>query len=222
VVTEDLAGADRRAPVTRERVLEAAVALADEGGLDAVSMRKLGQRLGVEAMAMYRHVRDKEDLLDGLAEVVLGEIEPPPPGGDWKAGLRGQILAARSVMLRHPWAPRLLEDRGTSGPAALEHIERVLATLFAGGFSIDLAHHAMHVLGSRVFGFNQDLFDDSGVPDPETAAAFAAQLASAYPNIAAIAGAASHEGGLGGCDDDYEFAFGLDLILDGLERRRVS
>jgi AcrR family transcriptional regulator len=219
VVTEDLAGADRRAPVTRERVLEAAVALADEGGLDAVSMRKLGQRLGVEAMAMYRHVRDKEDLLDGLAEVVLGEIEPPPPGGDWKAGLRGQILAARSVMLRHPWAPRLLEDRGTSGPAALEHIERVLATLFAGGFSIDLAHHAMHVLGSRVFGFTQDLFDDSPRAArgrrPAPVPSF-----DRYPSVERLAQAVSHEGGLGYCDDDVEFAFGLDVILDGFDRLR--
>ena len=91
-----------------------------------------------------------------------------------------------------------------------------------GGFTIDLTHHAMHVLGSRVFGFNQDLYDDPGVPDPAAAASFAAQLAGAYPNVAAIAAAASHEDGLGGCDDDYEFAFGLDLILDGLERRRVA
>src|SRR4029079_508288 len=89
-----------------------------------------------------------------------------------------------------------------------------------GGFTVDLTHHAMHVLGSRVLGFNQDLFDDTGGPDPDVTAAFAAQRASPSPNIAAIAGAASHEGGLGGCDDDYEFAFGLDLILDGLERRR--
>jgi hypothetical protein len=91
-----------------------------------------------------------------------------------------------------------------------------------GSFTVDLTHHAMHVLGSRVLGFNQDLFDDSGVPDAEAAATFAAQIAAAFPNIAAIAGAASHEGGLGGCDDDYEFAFGLDLILDGLERRRAG
>ena len=91
-----------------------------------------------------------------------------------------------------------------------------------GGFTIDLTHHAMHVLGSRVYGFNQDLYDDPGAADPGAAAAFGAQLAAAYPNVAAIAMAASHEDGLGGCDDDYEFAFGLDLILDGLERRKAE
>ena len=101
-------------------------------------------------------------------------------------------------------------------------MEAVTGIVLGGGFSVDLTHHAMHVLGSRVLGFSQDLYDDPGVPDPEAAAAFATQLAAVFPNIGAIAMAASHEGGLGGCDDDYEFAFGLDLILDGLERRRVS
>ena len=101
-------------------------------------------------------------------------------------------------------------------------MEAMTGILLDGGFTVDLTHHAMHVLGSRVLGFNQDLYDDSGVPDPEAAAALAAQLASVYPNIGALAMAASHEGGIGGCDDDYEFAFGLDLILDGLERRRAT
>jgi hypothetical protein len=123
-------------------------------------------------------------------------------------------------MLRHRWAARIIETRSAPGPATLAYMETATGIIRDGGFTVDLTHHAMHVLGSRVLGFNQDLFDDSGVPDPEVVAAFAAQMASAYPNIAAIAGAASHEGGLGGCDDDYEFAFGLDLILDGLERRR--
>ena len=101
-------------------------------------------------------------------------------------------------------------------------MEAVTGILLDGGFTVDLAHHAMHVLGSRVLGFSQDLYDDAGVPDPEMAAAWAAQLASVYPNIGALAMTASHEDGIGGCDDDYEFAFGLDLILDGLERRRVT
>jgi AcrR family transcriptional regulator len=212
---------ERRPPVTRERVLLTAVELADAGGLDAVSMRKLGQRLGVEAMAIYRHVRDKDDLLGGLVEVVLGEIDRPGPGESWKATLRGQIIAARQVMLRHPWAPRLLEERGTSGPAALDHIEAVLGTLFGGGFSIDLAHHAMHVLGSRVFGFTQDLFDDSPrsgrAPAPGPTPSF-----DRYPSVGRLAQAVSHDGGLGYCDDDVEFEFGLDLMLDGFERLRTT
>jgi AcrR family transcriptional regulator len=218
------AGADTeaRTPLSRERVLLAAVELADRGGIEALSMRKLGQELGVDAMAIYRHVHGKDDLLDGVVEYVVGEFEPPEPGTDWKATLREQVMAARRVMLRHPWAPSVLVERGTTGPASMAHIDAVLGTLLGGGFTLDSAHHALHVLSSRIFGFHQDLFDDSGreEPSPETAAAFARSLAATYPNLAELASAASHEGGLGRCDDDVEFAFGLDLILDGLEALR--
>jgi AcrR family transcriptional regulator len=222
VVIKERTTADRRAPLTRERVLQAAVELADRDGIENLSMRKLGQELGVDAMALYRHVRDKDDLLDGAVEVVVGEIERPEPGDDWKATLRELIMAARGVMLRHPWAPRVLEERGTAGPAALAHINAVLGTLLAGGFSMDTAHHALHSLSSRIFGFHQDLFDDSGrAPDPETQAMIVRSLSVSYPSLAELAAAASHDGGLGACDDAVEFAFGLDLILDGLERVRV-
>lgn len=211
---------DRRTPLTRERVLAAAVELADREGLDSVSMRKLGQVLGIEAMSLYTHVRGKEDLLDGMVEAVIGQIPLAVDGPDWKASLRRTILAARAVLLRHPWAPRVVETRVAPGPAMLRYMDSVTGVLLGGGFSVDLTHHALHVLGSRVLGFSQDLYDDSDEVDPEAAATFAAELASAFPHIAEIALAASHEGGLGGCDDDVEFAFGLDLILDGLERRR--
>jgi len=221
VVAESEPTAERRAPLTRERVLLTAIDLADRGGIDALSMRKLGQELGVEAMALYRHVRDKTDLLDGVVEVIVGEIERTTPGDDWKADLRAQAMAARRVMLRHPWARRALEDRGTTGPATLAYIESVLAILHAGGFSIDLAHHSLHLLGSRVFGFSQDLFEEGGgdsgaEPDPIVMGA----MAERFPRVTELAQAASHEGVLGRCDDDAEFAFGLDLILDGLERMR--
>jgi AcrR family transcriptional regulator len=214
---------ETRTPLSRERVLRAAVELADRGGVEALSMRKLGQELGVDAMALYRHVRGKDDLLDGVVELIVGEIQRPPVGGDWKATLRGQAMGARAVMLRHPWARRVLEERGTSGPAALAHIEAVLATLRDAGFSIDIAHHALHVLDSRIFGFNQALFEDSGPADlsPEAEAAIIRALAG-YPRVSELAQAASHEGVLGRCDDDVEFAFGLDLILDGLERLRPT
>ena len=212
---------ERRAPLTRERILEAGVALADRGGLDNLSMRKLGQELAVDAMAIYRHIKGKDDLLDGVAEVVIGEIERPSAGGDWIQDLRGLVMAARTVMLRHPWAPRVLEERGTAGPQALAHIDTVLATLIAGGFTMEIAHHTLHVLSSRIFGFHQDLFDDSGEPpNPEAEAAMIRSLAVSYPRLAELAASASHEGGLGRCDDNVEFAFGLDLILDGLERLR--
>jgi AcrR family transcriptional regulator len=202
-------------------VLRTAIGLADRDGIEAVSMRKLGQELGVDAMAIYRHLHGKDDLLDGVAEVIVGEIQRPLATGHWKAALREQAMAARRVMLRHPWARRVLEERGTSGPASLAHIEAVLATLLGAGFSMEIAHHALHLLDSRIFGFNQALFEDSSPadPSPEVAAAMARALAG-YPRITELAQAASHEGVLGRCDDDVEFAFGLDLILDGLERLR--
>ena len=208
----------RRPPLTRERVLQVAVELADRGGIEALSMRKLGQELGVDAMALYRHVRNKDDLLDGLVEVIVGQVEHPQGNGDWKATLRQRALAARRVMLRHPWARRVLEERGTGGPATLAYIESILATLRDGGFSIELAHHALHVLSSRIFGFSQDLFEEGTTtdPTPDEAAAQLRMLAP-YPRVIELAQAASHEGVLGPCDDDVEFAFGLDLTLDGLE-----
>ena len=221
-------GETRRSRLTRDRVLRAAVELADTSGLDALSMRKLGQELGVEAMALYRHVRHKDDLLDGVVEAVVSEIRSSSAArGDWKADLRTQILDARAVMLRHPWARRVLEERGVGGPATLAYIESILAILRRGGFTVDLAHHALHVLGSRILGFNQDLFEDS-TPDPATAAPpeddpiRSGRMAAVYPRITELATQVTHDGVLGACDDDVEFAFGLDLILDGLERRRAA
>ena len=195
--------------------------LADRDGFDALSMRKLGQELGVDAMALYRHVRNKDDLFDGIIELIVGEIERPPGTGDWKVDLRAQVMAARRVMLRHPWARRVFEVRGTGGVAVIGYIESVLAMIRDGGFSLDLAHHALHVLDSRIFGFNQDLFDDSGRtnPSPDVAEMFGPTMAARYPRVTELAMSVSHEGVLGRCDDDVEFAFGLDLILDGLERR---
>jgi AcrR family transcriptional regulator len=220
VVTEPTDTQERRAPLTRARVLQAAIDVADRGGNDALSMRKLGQELGVDAMALYRHVRGKDDLLDGLVEVIVGQFERPSPSGDWKTDLRQQAMAARQVMLRHPWARRVLEERGTGGPACIAYIESVLATLHDGGFSIELAHHALHVLSSRIFGFTQDLFEEPGPADPPPDPAAILCGLAGYPRVTELALAASHEGVLGPCDDDVEFAFGLDLTLDGLERVR--
>jgi AcrR family transcriptional regulator len=215
---------ERRAPLTRERVLQAAVELADRDGIEALSMRKLGRALGVEGMALYRHVRNKEELLDGIVDAVVGEIRAPRGDGNWKADMRALALTARQVMLRHPWAPRVLVDRQDIGPATLGHIDTVLGILSAGGFTIDMAHHALHVLGSRILGFTQDPFNDSSDPrpSPEEALLQAKALAAHYPNVGELALAATHEGALGGCDDDFEFAFSLDLILDGLDRKRRS
>jgi AcrR family transcriptional regulator len=209
-------------PLSRERVLATAIALADRDGIEAISMRRLAQELGVDPMSLYNHVRDKDDLLDGVADAIVAEIELPAARDDWQATLRAMILSARATMLRHPWAARAIESRIQPGPATLRYMDAVFGTLLDGGFSIELGHHALHVLGSRVLGFTQDLWNDSPDTraDPAAQELMARQLAAAFPRIGELALAASHEGGLGGCDDDVEFAFGLDLIVDGLERQR--
>ena len=211
-------GSERRTPLTRERVVAAAIELADRDGIEAVSMRRLAQELGVEAMSLYTHVRNKEDLLDGMVDAVISEIPIAAPGGDWKASLRQTVLGARSVMLAHQWAPRTIETRTTAGPAVPRYMNAVIGILREGGFSIAMAHHTVHILGSRLAGFTQDLFDDSGDLDPEVAARVARELGSTLPYVAEMAVAVTHEGALGGCDDDVEFEFALDFILDGLDR----
>jgi AcrR family transcriptional regulator len=213
-----------RQTLSKERVIRAAIDLADGEGLEAVSMRRLGQDLGVEAMALYRHVRDKEALLDGMIDAVVGDIARPTPGPDWRGSMRALALAGRAEMLGHPWAPPVLVSRTEIGPGTLGHVDAVLGILASGGFPLELAHHALHVLGSRVFGFTQDPFNDAtdSPPDPVQSAAFARAMAPTFPHVADLALAATHGGALGGCDDDFEFAFGLDLILDGLERGRPA
>jgi AcrR family transcriptional regulator len=221
-VSERPADAPRRDRLDRTRVVEAAIELADRDGIEAVSMRKLGQELGVEAMSLYTHVEGKEDLLDGMADALIATIPAVDTSGPWRPALRRTILAARGVLLRHRWAAKVIESRATPGPSTIAHMDTVARILLQGGLGDDLAHHAMHVLGSRVLGFSQDLYDDKADVDSGVSAEYARQLAMAYPSVGAIALAASHEGGLGGCDDDVEFAFGLDLILDGLEGLRLG
>jgi AcrR family transcriptional regulator len=221
VATRTVTKAEPRSPLSKDRVLRAAVELADKGGIESLSMRKLAQELGVEAMSLYNHVQNKEALLDGIVDVVVGEIEVPPGAPDWKTSLRQTVLSARGVLLRHPWAPRVIEARKNPSPATFAYFESVIGILRSGGFSVDLTHHALHALGSRVLGFTQELFNDSDelAAGPEAAAMFA-QMADKFPYMTEMAMAVTHEGGLGGCDDDVEFAFALDLILDGLQRLR--
>jgi len=222
-----------RVPLSRRRVLRGAVELADRGGLDALTMRRLAQELGVEAMSLYHHVANKEAILDGVIEVVLGEIldaveraDAPAPEDDWPTAMRTRILAAREVLLRHPWAPQVLETRTTMSPAVISYYDGVLGILRAGGFSYDLAHHALHALGSRALGFTQELFapDDGDAPDAD-AATMLEQGADQFPHIVEMLAEIAHDDPdttLGWCDDQFEFEFGLDLVLDGLERRRAS
>jgi AcrR family transcriptional regulator len=215
--------APRRAPLSRDRVLRAAVALADDSGIESLSMRKLAEELGVVPMALYKHVAKKEELLDGMIDLVVGEIDPPVGGPDWKSAVRQRILSARRALLRHPWASRVLESRTNPTPVLLEYMDSMIGTFRAGGFSVDLTHHVMHTIGSRLLGFTQELFDDSRSVDPEMQAIMLREMARKYPYVAEIAGAASHEGEsvVGqGCDDQFEFEFALDLLLDGFERLR--
>src|ERR671924_638725 len=222
------ADAARRAPLSRDRVLRAAVALADHAGIEALSMRSLAQELNVVPMALYKHVANKEQLLDGLVDAVIDEIEPPIAGDDWKTTMRERILSARRALLRHPWASQVIESRAEPTPTVIGYIDSMMGIFLRGGFSVDLMHHAMHVMGSRILGFSQELFDDTASVPEDGALAMWTQMAEAYPNIATLVGAVSggeieHEEESivgGGCDDQFEFEFALDLILDGLERLR--
>ncbi|WBB77101.1 TetR/AcrR family transcriptional regulator C-terminal domain-containing protein [Micromonospora sp. WMMD1128] len=217
----------RRTPLSRERVLRTAVALADAGGIESLSMRNLAQHLGVVPMALYKHVANKDELLDGMIDAVVGEIDPPEPDADWKPTVRGRILSARQMLLRHPWAALAIESRNTPTPGVLGYLDSMVGAFRAGGFSTDLAHHVMHAMGSRILGFSQELFDAtrragrSGPAEPDPAAGFPPEAAARFPHLAAIAGAASHDDAsvVGpGCDDQFEFEFALDLLLDGVDR----
>jgi AcrR family transcriptional regulator len=204
-------------------VLGAAIALADREGIDALSMRRLGQELGVEAMSLYNHVGGKEDLLDGMVDEIIAEIEPAIETDDWKHAARARILSARRTMLRHPWASAVITTRTQASPMIMRYMDSMAGILRRGGFSVDLLHHGFHALGSRVLGFSQELFDDSAAPADAMGAAVLAQMATEYPYITQIVQQVIHDEAsvVGtGCDDQWEFEFAVDLLLDGLERLR--
>ncbi|MGW5050005.1 TetR/AcrR family transcriptional regulator C-terminal domain-containing protein [Actinokineospora sp. NPDC004072] len=306
-----------RVPLSRDRVLHAALAIADAEGIPALTMRRLAADLGVEAMSLYHHVANKEALLDGLVEVIMAEIadalaEPAPVGeraaggerasvgepaassepaavgertansepaavgeraassepaavgeraassepaaggersassepaaggdrtagsepaaggerasGGWQVAMRARIMTAREVLLRHPWAARVLETRQSISPAVIGYYDGILAIFRAGGFTYDLAHRALHALGSRALGFAQEPFDlDPAAADE--AEADLEELAGHYPHLAAMVAEITHGDpakAMGWCDHQAEFEFGLDLILDGLERLRAQ
>jgi AcrR family transcriptional regulator len=210
-----------RAPLSRERILRTAVALADEGGVESASMRKIAQELDVVPMALYRHVAGKDELLDGMLDAVVGEIDPPAGGADWKTAVRQRILSARRALLRHPWASQVMESRTEPTPTVLAYMDSMMGMFLAGGFSMDLVHHAMHAMGSRMMGFTQELFNDAADVDPAVEAEMWRGMADRYPNIAQLVDVVMHDDTSvvgGGCDDQFEFEFALDLMLAGLER----
>lgn len=218
-VSGSVSGGVRREPLNRGRVLAAAVELADRIGIEALSMRRLAQELGVVPMALYKHVAHKEQLLDGMVDAVLAEIDPVGEGGAWRAVVRARVLSARAALLRHPWAARVIETRPAPTVAVLAYLDAMAGAFRAGGLSVDLTHHVMHAMGSRLLGFSQELFEAGGgdAPPPDG-------FAAAFPWLAELAGA-GHDGASavgGGCDHQAEFEFALDLLLDGFERLHVA
>jgi AcrR family transcriptional regulator len=209
-----------RTPLNRDRVLRAAVRLADREGLESLTMRKLGQELGVQAMSLYNHVAGKDDVQDGIVELVMEEIQVAE-GADWKAALRESAISAHEALVRHPWACSLMMSTTTVSRARLQWMESMLGTLRKAGFSADLTHHAYHALDSHITGFTLWLVNlpfESSEELADVAESFLSEVgAGQYPYL--VEHAQQHlvkpEP-----DEPSEFEFGLDLILDGLERVR--
>jgi AcrR family transcriptional regulator len=217
----------RRAPLSRERVLNAAIGLADEGGIESLTMRKLAGELGVEAMSLYNHVANKGDLVDAIADLVVSEIELPVATEAWEVAVRTCAVSAYETFMRHPWACSLvMSPTNTSAvrEPRVRYIEWLLGRLRDAGFSPELAYHAYHALDSHILGFTlwhlghsagaKNIAGDQDFAD--FAAGFIEELrADGYPHLAEHA-----EQHLAGVEDEREFEFGLDLILDGLKRAR--
>jgi AcrR family transcriptional regulator len=225
--------ATARSPLSRDRVLQAASDIADADGLSGVSMRRVASRLGVEAMSLYYHLPGKDGLLDGLVERLAAAILTESANaidddgvreGDWRAEVRARSLAARRVMIRHPWGPGLITSRAAVPPEIQSVFEAVLGAMIRGGLSYRIAHRGMHALSSMVLGFVQEPFSaPSGPaqPEPEMDAAMLAVMAEQFPYTSAMVAAELHSDGeasLGWCDTQTEFEFTLGLLLDGLDR----
>jgi AcrR family transcriptional regulator len=202
-------------------VLQAAIALADGGGIESLTMRKLGQALGVEAMSLYNHVANKDDLLDGIIEMVLEEIEVPSGEADWKTEIRGTAISSHEAFLRHRWACNLMMHRPNAAPVRMRWMEAVLRTLREAGFSADMTHHAYHALDSHITGFTLwqvNMPFETKAELLDMAEVFLRQIpADEYPYV--IEHAEQHIAP-SSPDGATEFEFGLELILDGLERLR--
>ena len=212
--------------MTRERILRAAITLADRDGIESLSMRKLGHKLGVEAMSLYNHVRNKVDMLDGMVDVVFGEIDLPANGVDWQMAMRKRAISTRQALLRHPWAIGLMESRATPGPATLRHHDAVLGSLRKAGFSIDMAAHTYSILDGYIYGFT---LTELTLPfSTSEGTAGVAEIAGnimegfqpgEFPHLAEMAVDRAMKPGYNYGD---EFEYGLDLILDGIKRAQDS
>ncbi|MFC3965611.1 TetR/AcrR family transcriptional regulator [Nocardia jiangsuensis] len=209
-----------RTPLTREHVLRAAVAFADEHGIGSLTMRRLGTLVGVEAMSLYNHVRGKSDLLDGMVDLVFAEIELPGAGADWRDAMRARARSARAALARHRWAVGLMESRAAPGQATLRHHDAVIGCLRRAGFSLELTAHAYSVLDSYVYGF---ALQEAALPfdGPDETAEVANRIMDTLPtgDYPYFAELAEHHVLRAGYDHGDEFDYGLELILDGLRSR---
>lgn len=207
----------RREPLSREKVLRGAIEIADREGIDGLSMRRLGEALNVEAMSLYKHVSSKDDILGGMVDLVISEIALPAIGGDWRAEMRKRAISAHTVLLRHPWATMLVVERISVGPGMLRYLDATIGCLRQAGFSFPLTDYAWNAIDSYVYGFT---FLKLNYPIREEEYASAAQAflpmipAETYPymNEAAREVAERRHNGI------LDLEFGLDLLLDGLER----
>jgi len=208
-----------KAPLSRDRVLRAALAVADDGGLDGLTIRSLAQRLETKPMSLYHYVANKDEILDGLVDLVFAEIELPEPSGRWREEMARRARSARAVLGRHRWSIGLLESRTTPGPATLRHHDATLAALRAGGFSIVQTGHAYAVLDAFTYGF---AVQEASLPfeGPDSAAAVAGPIMALmeggqYPHLVEFAVEHAMRPGY---DFGAEFEVGLELVLDGLAR----
>jgi AcrR family transcriptional regulator len=211
--------AEERAPLSRERVLRGAVAVADRAGLGALTMRSLAQELGVKPMSLYHHVANKDEILDGIVDLVFSEIDLPSPGGDWRSEVRRRAVSARRALRCHPWAIGLMESRTSPGPATLRQHDAMLGTLRGAGFSVAMTAHAYALLDAYVYGF---ALQEASLPfdGPDTVAEVAEPMmrrfpAGEYPHLVEMATQYVLQPGY---DFGDEFEFGLGVILDGLTR----
>ena len=212
--------AEPRIPLSRDRILQSALVLVDEGGIEALTMRKLGQTLGFEAMSLYNHVANKDDVLDGILALVLGETKPPSPAGDWDTAIRTSAISVHEALRRHPWSCALLMAPGRVNVARLQYMDLLLGRLREAGFSAETTYHAYHVLDGYIFGFS--LWESSHDYTPEQMSTLAAEFAQtitpeAYPYLHEHAEQHFSEGPH---REGSAFELGLDLIVDGLRKIR--
>lgn len=222
------ADGSRRAPLDRPQILAAAKELAAQDGLERLSMRSLAAKLGVVPMALYKHVENKEALVDGMVDAVVANYPNPTSGLSWRDSVRARIISARAEILARPWLRSAIESRVTRSETVLRHMDAAAGDFLAGGVSADLTHYAMHALGNRLWGIHSEAFEPPAEPpaavergpemDPQQAAETMRLMAERYPNVTAIAMDAATRNPAGACEPEGEFEFGVDLLLDAFMR----